>query len=107
LVDLAQHAEKLGYHSVWGNDHMTTQRYVRAEFQSPPRFWELYWLPWLYIAAKTTTLHIATGVLVPAMRRDIVVLAKQLSTLDHFSKESFAGGNGGRGLPGRVRSLTT
>ena len=26
LVDVAQQAEALGYHSVWGNDHMTTQR---------------------------------------------------------------------------------
>lgn len=85
MVDLAQHAEKLGYHSVWGNDHMTTQRYVRAEFQTPPSFWELL-VTLAVIAAKTSTLHIATGVLVPAMRRDIVVLAKQLSTLDHFSK---------------------
>ena len=25
LVRIARHAESLGYHSVWGNDHMTTQ----------------------------------------------------------------------------------
>jgi len=35
LVQIAQRAEALGYHSIWGNDHMTTQHYVRAEFQVP------------------------------------------------------------------------
>jgi probable F420-dependent oxidoreductase len=85
IVELAQFAEALGYHSVWGNDHMTTQRYVRAEFDNPPNFWEIL-ITLANVAARTTTLHIATGVLVPAMRRDIVVVAKQLSTLDHFSQ---------------------
>ena len=84
IVELAQHAENLGYHSVWGNDHMTTQRYVRAEYATPPNFWEIL-ITLAYVAAKTTTLGLATGVLVPAMRRDIVVVAKQLATLDQFS----------------------
>ena len=84
IVELAKFAEKLGYHSVWGNDHMTTQRYVREEFQDPPRFWEVL-MTLSYIAAETTTLGLATGVLVPAMRRDIVVVAKQVATLDHIS----------------------
>ena len=37
LLRIAQLAERLGYHSIWGNDHMTTQRYVQAEFARPPR----------------------------------------------------------------------
>jgi probable F420-dependent oxidoreductase len=85
LVELAQHAEKLGYHSVWGNDHMTTQRYVREEFDTPPNFWEPL-ISYAYLAAETTTLRFGTGILVTPMRRDIVVVAKQLATLDHFSK---------------------
>lgn len=84
IVDLAKHAETLGYHSVWGNDHMVTQAYVRSEFDTPPNFWEVL-ITLSYIAAETTTLKLATGVLVPAMRRDIVVVAKQLATLDQFS----------------------
>lgn len=36
VVQIAKHAEKLGYHSVWGNDHMTTQRYVRASGSAGP-----------------------------------------------------------------------
>jgi probable F420-dependent oxidoreductase len=84
LIEIAGLAEKLGYHSVWGNDHMTTQRYVRAEFSQPPNFWEIL-ITLSFIAAETTSLRVATGVLVPAMRRDMVVVAKQLSTLDQFS----------------------
>jgi probable F420-dependent oxidoreductase len=85
LIEVAQLAERLGYHSVWGNDHMTTQRYVRAEFSQPPNFWEVL-VTLSFIAAGTTRLRVATGVLVPAMRRDLVVVAKQLATLDQFSK---------------------
>jgi probable F420-dependent oxidoreductase len=84
LVKIAKHAEALGYHSVWGNDHMTTQRYVRAEFAVPPRFWEPL-VMYSFLAAHTTKLRFGTGVLVLPMRRDIVVTAKQIATLDHVS----------------------
>ena len=84
VIEIAKHAERLGYHSVWGNDHMTTQRYVRAEFPTPPRFWEPL-ITYSFIAAETTTLRLGTGILVMPMRRDIVVTAKQLATLDHYS----------------------
>ncbi len=84
LVKIAQHAEALGYHSVWGNDHMTTQHYVRAEFPVPPRFWEPL-VTYSFLAAHTTKLRFGTGVLVLPMRRDIVVTAKQIATLDHLS----------------------
>jgi probable F420-dependent oxidoreductase len=85
LVCIAQHAERLGYHSVWGNDHMTTQRYVRQAFARPPQFWEPL-ITYAYLAAETTSLKFGTGVLVTPMRRDIVVIAKQAATLDHFSR---------------------
>lgn len=84
VVDVALHAETLGYDSVWGNDHLTTQRYVRAEFATPPRFWDPL-VTYAYLAAATTRLRFGTGVLVLPLRRDIVVVAKQLATLDHFS----------------------
>jgi probable F420-dependent oxidoreductase len=84
LVRIAQHAEALGYHSIWGNDHMTTQHYVRAEFPVPPRFWEPL-ITYAFLAAHTTKLRFGTGVLVLPMRRDIVVTAKQIATLDHLS----------------------
>ena len=84
VLKIARHAEALGYHSVWGNDHMTTQAYVRAEFPVPPRFWEPL-ITYAFIAANTKKLRLGTGVLVLPMRRDIVVTAKQIATLDHFS----------------------
>ena len=75
VIRIAQHAEALGYHSVWGNDHMTTQQYVRAEFETPPRFWEPL-ITYSFVAAATTTLRFGTGIMVMPMRRDIVVTAK-------------------------------
>ena len=84
VIRIAQHAEALGYHSVWGNDHMTTQQYVRAEFETPPRFWEPL-ITYAFVAAATETKRFGTGILVLPMRRDIVVTAKQIATLDHFS----------------------
>lgn len=84
LVTIAQRAEALGYDSIWGNDHMTTQRYVRAEFPTPPNFWEIL-ITYAYLAACTKTLRMGTGMLVLPMRRDIVVTAKQIATLDQFS----------------------
>ena len=68
LLRIAQHAEKLGYHSVWGNDHMSTQNYVRAEFPQPPRFWEIL-TTYAWLAAQTKTLRFGTGILVLPMRR--------------------------------------
>ncbi len=84
VIEIARRAEQLGYDSVWGNDHMTTQRYVRAEFPTPPRFWEPL-IVYSFVAAETSTLRLGTGILVLPMRRDIVVTAKQLATLDHYS----------------------
>ena len=85
VIEIAKLAETLGYDSVWGNDHMTTQRYVRAEYATPPNYWEPL-IMYAYIAAETTTLRMGTGILVIPMRQDIVVVAKQIATLDHLSK---------------------
>ncbi len=85
IIRIAQAAEKFGYDSVWGNDHMTTQHYVRAEFPVPPRFWEPL-VTYAFVLSNTTTLKVGTGVLVLPMRRDIVVTARQIATLDHFGK---------------------
>lgn len=85
VIEIARHAELLGFHSVWGNDHMSTQRYVRGAFDQPPNFWEPL-VTYAFVAAATKRLRLGTGMLVTPMRRDIVVLAKQLATLDQFSK---------------------
>jgi probable F420-dependent oxidoreductase len=85
VIRIAQAAEKFGYDSVWGNDHMTTQHYVRAEFPIPPRFWEPL-VTYAFVLSETTKIKVGTGILVLPMRHDIVVAAKQIITLDHFGK---------------------
>ena len=85
ILTIAQAAERLGYDSVWGNDHMTTQHYVRAEYPVAPRFWEPL-ITYAFVLSHTKTLKVGTGILVLPMRRDIVVVAKQIATLDHFAK---------------------
>lgn len=90
VVRLCQAAERLGYHSVWGNDHITAPRYVREAHSDepnptdPPRFFEPL-ITLSYVAAQTSRIGLATAVLVVPMREP-VFLAKQVATLDHASK---------------------
>lgn len=83
ILPTALLCERLGYDSVWGNDHMTTQRYVQREFPQPPNFYEPL-ITFSYVAARTTTLRVATGIIVLPMRH-MAVLAKQVATLDQLS----------------------
>jgi probable F420-dependent oxidoreductase len=83
VVDIAVEAEQLGYHDVAGNDHISTQRYVRESFETPPDFFEPL-LTYAYVAARTTTLRLTTGILVLPLRHP-VLLAKQVATLDQLS----------------------
>ncbi len=91
-VAIAVEAERLGFDSVWGNDHMTTQAYVRAEFDEPPRFYDPYtYLS--YVAAKTETIRLGTAISVMSFRHPVVV-AKQAATLDQLSGGRFMLGVG-------------
>jgi probable F420-dependent oxidoreductase len=82
-VELAIAAEELGFDSVWGNDHISTQQYVRDEFEQPPRFFDpLGYLA--FVAAKTERIRLATCILVLPFRHPVVA-AKQLATLDQLS----------------------
>ncbi len=80
--------EKLGYDSVWGNDHVTTQNYVRDLFPGkPPNFYE----PMIVLAAiasVTTRLKLGTALTVLPMH-DPVYLAKQAISLDQMSNGRF------------------
>ena len=91
-VDLAVAAERLGFDSVWGNDHISTQTYVRDEFPDPPRFYDPYMFL-SYVAAKTTTIKLATAITVMTFRHPVVV-AKQAMTIDQLSGGRFALGLG-------------
>ncbi|MFI7066758.1 LLM class flavin-dependent oxidoreductase [Kribbella sp. NPDC050124] len=83
VVDIAVEAEQFGYYEVAGNDHITTQQYVRKSYPVPPDFFEPL-VTYGYIAARTSVLRLMTGILVMPMRQP-VLLAKQLSTLDQLS----------------------
>ena len=83
VVRVAVEAERLGYHAVMGNDHLTTQAYVRKRWPDPPNFFEPL-ITYAYCASSTKTIRFMTGVIVLPMRHP-VVLAKQVATLDQFT----------------------
>ncbi len=84
FVRLAKKCESLGYHSVWGNDHINTQGYVRKLFPDvAPNFYEVF-TTLSFMAAATTKLKIGTAVCVVPMR-DPLWIAKQAATLDQLS----------------------
>lgn len=83
VVELSVFAEKVGFDSVWGNDHIHSQQYVLKEFGQEPR----YYSPLLELAAiaeRTTTLEVCTALLVAPFRQPAVA-AKELATLDQLS----------------------
>ena len=83
ILPTALLVERLGFDSVWGNDHMTTQRYVQREFATPPNYYEPL-ITFAYVAARTTRVKVCTCILVLPMRH-VVVAAKQAATLDQLS----------------------
>lgn len=93
IVKIVQDAEKLGYHTVWGTDFMTLAPGVSpVEDPDPPNWYELI-VSLSYLAAVTERIVLGTGViLIPY--RDPVILARQITTLDHFSNGRVAFGIG-------------
>jgi probable F420-dependent oxidoreductase len=93
FIEQAQLCESLGYHSVWGNDHITTQAYVRDEFPGrTPNFYE----PLIVLAMcaqATRRIKLGTALLVLPMREP-VYLAKQVATLDQMCGGRFILGVG-------------
>ncbi len=87
LVRQAQLAEKLGYDSVWGNDHITPPVYVRDHVKGSPNFYDVL-ITLAMIAQATTTLRVGTALLVMP-NREPVYLAKQVCTIDQMSGGRF------------------
>jgi probable F420-dependent oxidoreductase len=84
FVRLAELCERLGYDSVWGNDHITSQAYVRELFpEQPPNFYELLTVL-SFCAAATERIRVGTALAVLPMR-DPFWLAKQAATIDQLS----------------------
>jgi probable F420-dependent oxidoreductase len=87
LIRTAVLCERLGYDAVWGNDHVTTQKYVREIFPQPPNFYDVL-ITLAMVAQATTRLRVGTSLLVMPMREP-VYLAKQVATLDQLSGGRF------------------
>jgi probable F420-dependent oxidoreductase len=87
LVLQSQLAEKLGYDSVWGNDHITPPNYVREHFKDSPNFYDVL-ITLAMIAQATTKLRVGTALLVMP-NREPVYLAKQVATIDQMSGGRF------------------
>ncbi len=87
LVRMGQLCEKLGYDSVWGNDHITAPRYVREHSPEPPNFYDVL-ITLAMVAQATTRLRVGTALLVMPTREP-VYLAKQVSTIDQLSGGRF------------------
>src|SRR5581483_3148788 len=83
VVRVAVEAEQLGYYDVGGNDHLSTQQYVREAWPLPPDYFEPL-ITLANIAAKTSVVRLTTGILVLPMRTPIL-LAKQVATLNQLS----------------------
>ncbi len=83
IIDMCVEAEVLGFDSVWGNEHITRQRYVQDKWTQLPRYFEPLMLL-SYVAAKTEHIKLATGI-IPLPLRDPVLLARQACVLDNFS----------------------
>ena len=82
IVKMAQEAEELEFESVWVNDHITTQRYLKKLILKPNFFEPLVTLS--YLAASTKLVRLCTGIVVVPLRNP-VILAKQVATLDVMS----------------------
>jgi len=83
VLEIVTSAEQFGYDSVWANDHITTQEYVRKSFPSPPNYYDA--LVTLSFAAQATKKVFLAAGLIPLPLREPVQLAKQVATLDVFS----------------------
>lgn len=84
VVRLAQAAERLGYDSVWCNDHLTTQRYVRQKWPLPPSYYDPL-VSLSFVAAATERVALGTSIVVLPMREPVAT-AKAAATLDVFSR---------------------
>jgi probable F420-dependent oxidoreductase len=92
-VAFAQAAEAAGFESIWTVEHVVVPAGYESAYpysssgrmpgpEDSPLPDPLVWLA--YLASATTTLRLATGVLI-LPQRNPVVLAKELATLDHLS----------------------
>ena len=83
-AQLAQAAERLGFDSLWANDHLVTQQVVADLLDTPPNFYEPV-VVYAYLAAQVPRLQFVLATLVAPLR-ETVLLAKQIATLDQATQ---------------------
>jgi probable F420-dependent oxidoreductase len=84
FAEIAQRAEELGFYALWGNDHLTTPLAIRTTQPIPPNFYEPL-ITYASMASVTQRIRFMLGVIV-LPEREIILLAKQLATLDQLSR---------------------
>lgn len=95
VLETARHADRLGFHSVWGTDHVVLPKERRSEYPYKRSTTEMLFTPgvaWLdpvatmgVVAGATERVMIGSAVLVLPYRNP-VVLANELATLDRLSE---------------------
>jgi probable F420-dependent oxidoreductase len=81
IVETAQHAEELGFDSVWVTDHVVIPERIA------PMFGEVFYDPFVtlsYVAARTNRVRLGTTCIILPYRNPIAV-AKMVSSLDNLS----------------------
>jgi probable F420-dependent oxidoreductase len=90
---MAEGAEEAGFESLWTVEHVVVPKQYASTYPYAPggkmpgaEFFDipdpLIWLSW--VAARTSTLRLATGILILPQRNPLVV-AKEVATLDQLS----------------------
>lgn len=94
LIEFAQHAEQLGFHSGWVSDHVAWPSHIESQYPytddgsfAPPAD-----MPWVdpigtmfFVAACTETLKLGPTVLILGYRPPVLT-AKAIASLDHLSE---------------------
>ncbi len=83
LTTFARRAEELGYYSIWSNDHLTSRQGIRETQAGTPNFYEPL-VTYASLVNVTERLRFMLSTIV-VPQRDIVLLAKQVATLDRLS----------------------
>ncbi len=95
IVQLAQMAERLGFDSFWGDDHITVSESMTKRYGPPvvpPNYYEIL-ITLACVAEATKRIYLGAGV-IQVILRDPVLLAKQAATLDALSGGRFILGLG-------------
>jgi probable F420-dependent oxidoreductase len=80
MIAIAESAEALGYSSLWTNDHILIPTSLPEPFGNVLETFTTL----SYLAARTETIRLATGILV-LPQRDPILVAKQAATIHHLS----------------------